>query len=128
MYWFGEIFLFLLGACWIIAGALYLIVPAQTKILFRRFLKGANIQKLGLIPLIAGILLYLIADMSSLVWLLKTFGMLGILKGLFFIFTPRKTIQAFINWWCNQAANWLYRLSGILIIVLGGSVIVSLFS
>lgn len=119
-----AIFLWIISVLWIIFGITFLVVPSAGK----RFIGAMNkVPKIlmGLISCIAGILFLLAAPVSSWSWFIAILGMLGLLKGIFFLLSPAGLVRATISWWMNQGSS-LYRLWGILALILAALVISSI--
>jgi len=127
MCWVGKIFLLLIGTLWIIFGVSATVIPKQVKIFYSRVLKQLDLQKVGSIPIVTGIIIYICSSMSSLSLLVKSIAILAILKGLFFIFIPKDKAKDLLNRWL-QLSDWFYRFSGVITFTLGLLIIYSLFS
>lgn len=127
MYYIGKLILFLLGAMWVIMGIMALVMPKKLRNFMGVLSEKFNPRKLFWIPLVAGIIIYLTSVISSLGWLIKIMGVLGILKGLFFIFAPADLLKKVFKWW-GQMPEGLLRVIGLPIGALGILVIYSLFA
>lgn len=114
----GGLFLSALGVFYIAVGTLMVVVVdfARKKIV-DKMLK-ADPRKVGAVPLVVGILLLLSARASTLPILIAILAILGILKGALMLFGPQGKIKSMIDWW-GKAGNNVYRIWGIVAILLG---------
>ena len=114
--------LYLLGIFWIVMGTLLVFVP---KLLKRKlFVKLQNIplKKIGSVPLIIGVLLVLAASHNRYTAFVVILGLLAIAKGIGCIVATEK-MQKMQDWWLNKASNNIYRILGIVIILIGSIVL-----
>ena len=111
-------FLFLMAGIWTIAGIFLLVAATKAKGISNRLLKDKNLKAMSSLSLIEGILLAYAASSSRLPWFVITIGLLALTKGLFFIFAPENKAKPFVNWWL-KASLGIYRLCGLVILVLG---------
>ena len=114
--------LYLLGIFWIVMGTLLVFVP---KLLKRKlFVKLQNIplKKIGSVPLIIGVLLVLAASHNRYTAFVVILGLLAIAKGIGCIVATEK-MQKIQDWWLNKASNNIYRILGIVIILIGSIVL-----
>ena len=114
--------LYLLGIFWIVMGTLLVFVP---KLLKRKlFVKLQNIplKKIGSVPLIIGVLLVLAASHNRYTAFVVILGLLAIAKGIGCIVATEK-MQKIQDWWLNKASNNVYRILGIVIILIGSIVL-----
>jgi hypothetical protein len=118
-----KIFLWIISALWLIAGTTAIIAPTGLKKIYSSLVKP--VRWLSILPIGAGLLFLWSAPASSLGWLIRTLGILGLIKGLFFLFVPMSAFRATLNWWLNLSPI-IYRIYGILILLLAGLVILSI--
>ncbi|MEE8360414.1 MAG: hypothetical protein V3S04_05745 [Candidatus Omnitrophota bacterium] len=108
-----KLLLILLAILWIIVGVLLVILTDATREIFRNLLskKNLNLKALAIISFVVGALLILGSSAVDTPWALILLGLIGVAKGLFFTFAPKKNAMAVINWWLN-APNRLLRIWG----------------
>jgi len=113
-----EILLILLAIAWIIIGVLMFIFTDASKEVLRNLLKQKNIKTFSILPIAIGIALLAGASLVSVPWIAVILGVLGVLKGVFFIFGPEKNKKALIDWWLS-ASNNVYKSWGIVAFLMG---------
>ncbi len=113
-----KIIMVLLAIFWIVLGVLLLMLTDTVKEVFRNLLKRKNIKTLSIASLVIGVVLILGSSLVSVPWIAIALGILGLLKGLFFMFGPEKKTTALIDWWL-KATNNIYRSWGIVSFLLG---------
>ncbi len=79
-----KMFLWFFAVLWIIVGAGAIISPAKVKKMYLAFVKP--VKGMALIPIIAGLLFFWAAPASRVGWLIRVFGILGLIKGAFFCY------------------------------------------
>lgn len=110
--------LVLLGILWILAGVFFFFFTDSSKEVLRNFLKKKNIKVLSILPLAIGVVLIAGSAGMRERWIAITIGVLGILKGLFFVFGPEKKTKPLIDWWLNTSGN-AYKSWGVAFFLLG---------
>lgn len=118
-----KIFLWIVSALWIIVGIVAIISPAGLKKFYSGLLRP--LKWLSILPILAGLLFLWSAPASSLGWFIRVLGILGLIKGLFFLLCPISMVRATLDWWLRLPPK-VYRLYGILILLLAGLVISSI--
>lgn len=113
-----RIFLILLAIFYIIVGGMLFIQTNKAKGFFRKLLKEKNVKTLSIVPLVVGLLLIWGSSFVSVPWFVILLGILGILKGLFFILGPEKKIRPLIDWWLN-ASDSVYKSWGVVAFLIG---------
>ncbi len=115
-----KLLLILLAVLWIIIGALLVILTDATREVFRNLLskKNLNLRAMAVISFVVGALLILGSSAVDAPWVLILLGLMGVAKGLFFTFAPKKNAMAVIDWWLG-APNKLLRIWGIVAFCVG---------
>ncbi|MFH1753001.1 MAG: hypothetical protein ABH875_02350 [Candidatus Omnitrophota bacterium] len=115
-----KILLTCLAVLWIIIGALLVVLTDAMRQICRNFLnkKNLNLRVLAVISFVVGALLILGSSEVNKPWVLILLGLMGIAKGLFFTFAPKKTVMDFIHWWLN-APNKMLRIWGVFAFCIG---------
>ena len=117
-----KIFLWIIAGLYMIVGIVGLLSPAGLKKLYSVF---KPVRWLAILPLIAGVLFLWAAPASSLSWLIRVFGIMGLIKGLFFLLCPTSMVKAVLDDWSNQSLR-TYRLTGVFILLLAELIILSI--
>ena len=104
------------------AGVMFIFVPDRMKKVYSGFLD--SMRRLSFIPLIFGLLFLWAAPASSLDWLMRILGVMGIIKGISMLVFPRM-MQSTLNWWLRLPSK-TYRIIGIFVLLLAWVVISSI--
>jgi uncharacterized protein YjeT (DUF2065 family) len=78
---------------------------------------------LGAVAGVFGVLLIIAAFASTHPFIVFILGLLAVAKGVFLFFNPKNLTEKVIFWWTQKAPDQVYRLSGIIMIVLGTAII-----
>ena len=112
-----RLFMRLFAILWVAMGTLMIFAPeVLRKKLFSK-LKELPLKKLGITPLVIGVLLLLAAFYNNYRLFITLLGLLSIAKGLYCIFATEKMAKI-MDWWLG-AKKKVYRVYGIVVIVLG---------
>jgi uncharacterized protein YjeT (DUF2065 family) len=112
-----RLFMRLLAILWVAMGTLMIFAPEiLRKKLFAK-LKELPLKKVGMVPLVIGVLLLLGSFYNSYTLFIILLGLLSVAKGLYCIFDPGK-MEKLQEWWLG-ARKKIYRVYGIVMIVLG---------
>ncbi len=107
----------LVAIIWIAIGTLLIFAPEiLRKKLFAK-LKNAPLKKLSAIPIVIGVLLLLAAQYNEYSLVVILLGLLAIIKGIYGIVATEK-MEKIQDWWIS-AKKKVYRICGIIIIILG---------
>jgi uncharacterized protein YjeT (DUF2065 family) len=116
-------FLFLVSLLLIIKGVLLILTPKKVVKLAHQMLdKPKDARLLGLLPLIIGIMLLFAASSSAVSWLIWLLGLASIAKAVYLFLTPIAKVKA-SRWFSMSDTS--YRISGIIVLVLGVIVFIS---
>ncbi|MDD5019299.1 MAG: DUF2065 family protein [Candidatus Omnitrophica bacterium] len=116
-------FLFLVSLLFIVEGVLLILTPKKVLKFANQLLdKTKDARILGLVPLIVGIMLLFAASSSAVGWLIVLLGLGAIAKAVYVFLTPVAKIKA--SRWYHMSDN-AYRVSGIIVLVLGVIVFIS---
>ena len=116
-------FLYLLGAAWISIGSCAILYTTETRDAFNTILSNTNRKVLSAVPFAAGLLLLVSASACTYPWLIRLFGIMGLLKGVFIYVNPNDLYTKTIQWHQQSATEQVYRLFGIITIILGTAVL-----
>ena len=107
--------------------SIYLVAVGVALVLYseliRKFLQkldnAMNIKLLFPLPLILGVLFILSKDLMLHPWFAIVLGAVVVAKGAFLLLTPAHYVAATINWWTNEAQDITYRFWGLIVLVVG---------
>jgi len=111
--------LYVLAFFWIAAGTLFILYTEESRRFLENSMAKVNPKFLAFIPMGVGILLILAARASGATWFILILGLLAIGKGVYFLFGPRGQTKALFDWWFKSAQDRTYRLSGLIMVLLG---------
>lgn len=113
-----KLIMILLGILYIVIGFMFFVLTEASKEALKTLLKRKNLRLFSFVPIIFGIMLILGSSLVTAPWFVIILGMLGILKGLFFIFGPEKKMKPLIDW-CLNASDNFYKVWGVAAFLLG---------
>ena len=116
-------FLYLLSAAWISIGSCAILYTAETRNTFKTLLTNTNRKVLCALPFGAGILLIISASASAYPWLLRLFGLIGLIKGGLIYVNPNGLYDKIIQWYLDSVSDQGNRLFGIITVILGTAVL-----
>ncbi len=116
-------FLYLLSAAWISIGSCAILYTAETRNTLKAFLSHTNRKALSALPFVAGILLIISASASTYPWLIRLFGLIGLMKGGFVFVNPDGIYDRIVQWFLEYVSDQGYRLFGIITVILGTAVL-----
>jgi hypothetical protein len=114
-----EWFLYIMSIYFIMAGVILILYTDWLKKLLQTILKDLNVKWFFPLPLIIGALFIFSGDLLPYPWFAIVIGFLVIGKGCYLLFLPGKKIEATIHWWTHKVDDITYRFLGIIILVLG---------
>ena len=117
-------FLYLMSIYFIIAGITLILYTDWLRRLLQRMLSGINLRWIFPLPLIIGFLLIFSKGLTPYPWIIVIIGTLALVKGVYFLLSPKKQMDTLVNWWAYRAQDITYRLWGLIILILG----ITLFS
>ena len=121
---FLTFFMYCIGIVWVVFGSLMVFTPELLRQSVYVKIKHASLKKLSVIPVIIGVLLLLAASYNRYTFLIILLGLFGLLKGVFGILAAKQAVKV-MDWWVN-ANNALYRVCGIVVIIIGSLVLTGL--
>ncbi len=112
-------FLYLMGGFWFILGVLIVLYTNSAIELINGLIEWGNWRILGLMPFTLGVLLIISAWWSKVFWGILALGLIATLKGILFLFAPLDKIEKWMELWRDKANETVYRLEGLLAVILG---------
>ena len=116
--------LYVISLLWIILGVIHVLYSEKSQKILHHLMSESNPKLLAIIPLSIGILLCVAAFAASqATWFIFILGLLGCLKASLLIFLPTKQTHKILEWWFNKASDQFIRFWGLILVVLGISII-----
>lgn len=112
-------FLYLISAIWIAYGSCAILYTTETKRTAETFLSKTPPKLIAAIPFISGILLIIAASAGSHPWIIRIFGVIGLIKGIFIFVNPANLYPKTMDWYLVTLSDQSHRFMGILSVILG---------
>ena len=116
-------FLFAFSLIWISVGCCTILYTDETRKFVKRIFNNIDQKILSALPFIFGILFIFSASATSIPWIIRLIGFMGVIKGVAFFIIPKDSYEKLMDWYLNSLSDQSYRLSGILGIILGTAVL-----
>lgn len=116
-------FLYFISVAFISVGACAILYTAETHKFVSALLSKTNRKVISALPFGVGLLLIVSASTSSFPWLLRFFGLVGLIKGAFAFLNPKGMYGKIIHWYIESLSEQGDRLFGILAVILGTAVL-----
>ena len=111
--------LYIISLLWIGAGSCIILYTPQSRAFLKKTLHGVDLGLISIVPITIGALLIISAYYSAAFWTIVVLGILAIGKGCLFIFNPGNTADRMMAWFLNEVSDNMYRLAGIIALILG---------
>ncbi len=111
--------LYVLAFFWIAAGTSFILYTEESRRFLKGFMVGTKPRSLAFIPMVIGLLLIISAWASGAFWFILILGLLAIGKGVYLLLGSPGQIKALFEWWLKSAQDRTYRLSGLIMALLG---------
>ena len=116
-------FIVLVSIAWIASGGFLILYTDRC-----RNLLALSGERVGRVPLAAtaaliGLLLLLSARSTVNAGVVVLLGLIALAKGGLFFWNPGRLFDKTLQWWLEHATDQIYRLAGIIILVLGTALI-----
>ena len=115
--------LYIISLLWIILGVIHVLYAEKSQKILHHLMSDSNPKILAIIPLPIGILLCVAAFWSQAKWFIFILGLLVCLKAILLIFLPTKQTHKILEWWFTKASDQFIRLWGLILLVLGITII-----
>jgi uncharacterized protein YjeT (DUF2065 family) len=112
-------FLYAISLVYISIGCCYILYINETKKFMRSIFNSIDQKILSAFPFIFGILFIFSASATRIPWLIRLIGLIAVIEGVVFFLIPKDWYDKFMDWYLNSLSDQIYRLSGILSIILG---------
>ncbi len=111
-------FLYALSLFGILIGCCSILYTNETRKFVRSIFNNIDRKILLAIPFILGILFILSASATRIPWLIRVIGLMAVIEGVVFLLISKDLYDKFIDWYINSLSDQIYRLSGILGIII----------
>lgn len=116
-------FLYFIGAVWVAAGSCMILYTQQTRMTAATFLNRIHPTLLAIIPVISALFFFMAASSSVHPWIIRLFGVMGLVKGAIVFLNPHNFQEKFMTWYMEVLSDQAHRLLGIVTVILGTAVI-----
>lgn len=114
----------LFGIAIVVMGIIFLINPKVLRQYVTFWKQRKRLYMGGILALLIGIIFLLAASQCRLAGIIIIFGILSILKGVFYFAVGQKKLDSMLNWWQKRSLPAV-RLYAIIIVALGALLIYS---
>lgn len=104
-------------------GCFIILYTRETRNFVKSLFKNFDQKILSVFEAIMGILLLFAATASLHSWFIRIIGLLAIIEAGVIFLIPKNRYDELIGWYLNSASDQIYRLFGILSIILGTAVL-----
>ena len=111
-------FLYAFSLFGISVGCCSILYTDETRKFVRSIFNNIDQKILLVIPFIFGILFILSASATRMPCLIRAIGLLAVIEGEVFLLIPKDLYDKFKDWYINSLSDQIYRLSGILDIII----------
>jgi len=115
-------FLYFFSIILIGGGTCFVLYTERSRNILKKMFEGVDARILSILPVAFGVLLIFSAYKSEAFLFFFILGILGIIKGLLFIFNPKKIVDSLLTWWFEKTTEQVIRLWGLLMVIVGTAV------
>jgi len=112
-------FLYLIGAAWVAIGSCMILYTRQTRAAAKTFFSQTHPTVLAIIPVVSAILFFMAASSSTHPWIIRLFGVIGLLKAVVVFLNPVGFNDKFQHWYMEALSDQAHRFTGIITVILG---------
>lgn len=112
-------FIYLFSILWIASGSYLILYTEQYRELLVKITERMGRVPMAVTAAVIGLLLVLSARGSMNAGVIVVIGILAMAKGVLFYVNPNQLFEKTLRWWLEDAADQLYRLAGIIALILG---------
>jgi len=116
-------FLYTISLICIGFGCCIILYTRETRNFVKSLFNNVDRKILSVFEAIMGILLLFTATASRHSWFIRIIGLLAIIEAGVIFLIPKNRYDELIDWYLNSASDKIYRLFGILSIILGTAVL-----
>jgi uncharacterized protein YjeT (DUF2065 family) len=115
-------FLYFISFAWIATGSCFILYTGESREVLKKMYVNIPREVLIVITIGFGILFLMSAPHSLNSWVIVAFGILAIIKGVFFFLNPGNMFEKIRDWYLYTATEQTYRFFGIIMLLLGTAV------
>ncbi len=115
-------FLYFISFAWIATGSYFILYTGESRKVLKKIYFNLPREVLIVITIGFGILFLMSAPHSLNSWIIAVFGILAIIKGIFFFLNPGNMFEKIRDWYLYTATEQTYRFFGIIMLLLGTAV------
>ena len=116
-------FLYAISLFCVTIGCCTILYTNESRNVLRNIFNKIDRKILSAFEAIMGILLVVSATASHHSWLIRLIGLLAVIEGGIIFFIPKNLYDELIDWYLNSASDQIYRLFGIVTLILGTAVL-----
>ena len=116
-------FLYAISLFCVTIGCCTILYTNESRNVLRNIFNKIDRKILSAFEAIMGILLVVSATASHHSWLIRLIGFMAIIEGGIIFFIPKNLYDELIDWYLNSASDQIYRLFGIVTLILGTAVL-----
>ena len=116
-------FLYAISLFCVTIGCCTILYTNESRNVLRNIFNKIDRKILSAFEAIMGILLVVSATASHHSWLIRLIGFMAVIEGGIIFFIPKNLYDELIDWYLNSASDQIYRLFGIVTLILGTAVL-----
>lgn len=115
-----TLILYIIAIVWIGLGTFLIVFTDRTREALARVFLTERIKRLSLLPFVFGGVLIIGAFVSSdPFWFVFLLGILGVVKGVYWMMAPPAQAKGLLEWWFSKATPETIRFWGLITFVFG---------
>ena len=115
-------FLYFISFAWIATGSYFILYTGESREVLKKMYFNIPREVLIVTTIGFGILFLMSAPHSLNSWAIVVFGILAIIKGVFFFLNPGNMFEKIRDWYLYTATEQTYRFFGIIMLLLGTAI------
>ncbi len=116
-------FLYIISIAWIALGSCFILYTQETRAAAKELVTKLPPKVLAIGTFVIGLLLIISASSSHHPAIIRIFGGLSMIKGVFIYLNPEKFFTKTSQWYLESISDQAHRFGGIFIIILGTAVL-----
>ena len=116
-------FLYAISLFCVTIGCCTILYVNESRNVLRNIFNKIDRKILSAFEAIMGILLVVSATASHHSWLIRLIGFMAVIEGVVIFFIPKNLYDELVDWYLNSASDQIYRLFGIVTLILGTAVL-----
>jgi len=116
-------FLYFISFTWIATGSYFILYTGESREVLKKIYLNIPKEVLIISTIGFGILCLMSAPHSRNSWIIVVFGILAIIKGVFFFLNPGNMFEKIRDWYLYTATEQTYRFFGIIMLLIGTAVL-----